>query len=42
MHVPEFTLHAKPDHFDELANMYSQLAGPSERVELRLLHQYPG
>src|SRR5690349_13653092 len=97
MHVAEFTLHAKPGHFDEVADMYSQfaddflsshpalqtvlvigdeasgivrgigvfndrqdadevnsdpqfagfndrvaplLAGPSERVELRLLHHY--
>ena len=97
MHVAEFTLHAKPGHFDEVAEIYSEfattflsdhpalesvlilgdeaagvvrgigvftdrdsadavnsdpefasfndrigplLAGPSERVELQLLHQY--
>jgi quinol monooxygenase YgiN len=97
MHVAEFTLHAKPGHFDEVAEIYSEfaarflsdqpaletvlilgdeaagtvrgigvfadedaadavnsdpefasfndrvgslLAGPSERVELRLLHHY--
>lgn len=26
MHVAEFTLHAKPGHFDEVAEMYSQFA----------------
>src|SRR3954454_2451550 len=99
MHVAEFTLHAKPGHFDEVAGIYSEfaadflsnhpaletvlilgdeaagivrgigvfsdrqsaddvnsdphlaafndrgvplLASPSKRVELQLLHQYPG
>lgn len=51
MHVAEFTLHAKPGHFDEVAEIYSEfaafndtigplLASPSERVELQLLHSY--
>ena len=26
MHVAEFTLHAKPGHFEEVANMYSEFA----------------
>jgi quinol monooxygenase YgiN len=26
MHVAEFTLHAKPGHFDEVAEMYSDFA----------------
>jgi quinol monooxygenase YgiN len=26
MHVAEFTLHAKPGHFDEVAQMYSDFA----------------
>ena len=26
MHVAEFTLHAKPGHFDEVAEMYSEFA----------------
>jgi quinol monooxygenase YgiN len=26
MHVAEFTLHAKPGHFDEVADMYSEFA----------------
>jgi hypothetical protein len=51
MHVAEFTLHAKPGHFDQVAEIYSEFAsfndriGPllaslSEQVELQLLHQY--
>lgn len=51
VHVAEFTLHAKPGHFDEVAQVYSEfaafndriaplLASPSERVELQLLHRY--
>jgi hypothetical protein len=51
MHVAELTLHAKPGHFDQVAEIYSEfatfndriaplLANPSERVELRLLHHY--
>jgi quinol monooxygenase YgiN len=99
MHVAEFTLHAKPGHYEDVAEIYSDfaagflsnhpaletvlilgdeagglvrgigvfsdresadavnsdpefaafndriegfLAGPSERVELQLLHRYPG
>ncbi len=26
MHVAEFTLHAKPGHFDEVAQIYSEFA----------------
>jgi quinol monooxygenase YgiN len=26
MHVAEFTLHAKPGHFDEVADLYSEFA----------------
>lgn len=51
MHVAEFTLHAKPGHFEQVAEIYSEfasfndrigplLASPSERVELQLLHHY--
>ena len=51
MYVSEFTLHAKPGHFEQLAEVHSEftadndrigplLASPPERVELRLLHQY--
>lgn len=38
MHIAEFTLHAKPGHFQDVADIY--YASPSEPVELQLLHHY--
>jgi len=35
MHVAEFTLHAKPGHFDEVAEIYESFRDPASRAAIR-------